>query len=89
MFVWNNETGGWTEYDGGFNDSVEYLTDRFLGLPGANGLYKADSAATVHPPSVTDIEAKVRTGWIRLGGPGIKSLIKFCCCYIFLYTGII
>jgi hypothetical protein len=76
MLVWNADTEAWTEYDGGFNDSIFYLNDRYLGLPGATGLYKADSASKLHPPSVSDINGTVRTAWLRLGGPGAKARVR-------------
>ncbi len=75
-FVMFADTGGWTEYDTGFNDAVTYLGDRYQGHPGADGLYKADSSSNVFPPSVSPLAGSFRTPWVRVGGSGFKARIR-------------
>ncbi len=75
-FVYFADTGAWSEYDTGFAGSAFYLKERYLGLVGAAGVYQADPLSTVVPPSGTPLEAKFRTPWVRVGGPGIKARIR-------------
>jgi len=75
-FVYFGDTGGWTEYDTGFNDSTAYLDVRWLGLPGAPGVNTAEESAHTVPPSLDEIVGKFRTGWTLIAGPGMKARVR-------------
>jgi len=75
-FVYFGDTGAWTEYDTGFLGATGYLDNRYLGLPDVHGVYYADEASHVVPPSVQPINGVFRTGWTLIGGAGVKARIR-------------
>ncbi len=75
-FVYFGDTQAWTEYDTGFPAEVLYLDSRYITLPGVVGIYNADTASDVVAPSETPIVGTFRTGWLPLGGPGVKARVK-------------
>jgi len=75
-FAYFADTGGWVEYDTGFEHAVFHTARRFHALPGAVGVYENDPDSQLHPPSVTPLVAKFRTPWVRVGGPGLKARIR-------------
>lgn len=75
-FVYHGDTGAWTEYDNGFAGRQTYLNERYLGLVGAPGIYIADEASSLVPPSGTKIVGRFRTGWALIAGPGIKARVQ-------------
>ncbi len=75
-YVFADQNQGWTEYDTLFLDAVEYLNERYFGLSGADGVYKSSEGSVEFPPVVGSVTARIQTGWIRLGGPGIKARVR-------------
>lgn len=75
-FVYHADVGAWTEYETGFLGATESHDLRFLGLPNADGLYIADPDSQAHPPFLDPIVGTFRTGWILLGGPGVKARVR-------------
>lgn len=75
-FVYFADTGGWSEYNTGFSGAASYLNERYLGLNGADGIHFADDASNIVPPDVAPLVGRMRTGWLRVGGPGNKARIR-------------
>lgn len=75
QFVYFADTGAWTEYDTGFEGAVEFLSERYIGLPAEPGLYVADPESN-NVPGYGVITGIARTGWQLLGGPGVKARIR-------------
>lgn len=75
-YIYSQVNQGWTEYDTRFLDAVTYLNERYLGLEGANGVFKTSPGAVLFPPAVGSVTARIQTGWIRIGGPASKARIR-------------
>jgi len=75
-FVFFGDTGAWTEYATGFAGRTSYLDQRYVGLPGADGIYHATESSHVVPPSLQLINGKFRTGWTLIAGAGMKARVR-------------
>ncbi len=75
-YVFFADSGGWTEYDTGFHDAIDYLNNRYQGVPNADGVWVADPDTATFPPSGVPLEGKFRTGWFLVAGPGTRSRIR-------------
>lgn len=74
-YIFSPRNRSWTEYDTGFFDAVSYLNERYLGLRNAVGIHKSVPGSVTFPPAVSPEVARISTGWIRLGGPGLKARV--------------
>jgi len=74
-FCFHGDTGAWTEYEYGFKGATEWLGERYLGIPGSNGVWIPDATdGNTHPAALTG--AYFRTPRIRISRPGYSARLR-------------